>query len=941
MATVPIPDLMQSFLDEAWEAAVVFEQTQEFLAIGRHEPLVIMAHRLKGSAGLYGFPQISRLAGLMERILEGAPHYTGPQREQVVEFVTRASACLTEALDRVATTGKEGGLGLELGRLGAGELIQELAFINPAAFTPKTPEPKAAPTPVEQSQASAVAELQRFYQETPEFWEFFAPETSENLDAAGAALEGILKGDPGGAHLGALFRGMHTIKGAAYSVGCKPIGELAHQLEDVLVAVREGQETWTPAKAQLMLEGAEAIHTMLAAAEGKESKAVAELPQTLRRLEATVALVLGREVKPEVAAQPQSQAESQAEPQAKIKPEVQAEAKATTPDRGSVRVGLDKLDNLLNIAGETLATRSRLELLVRRFEELGEVLETARLRLVRTSSDFETRYLNPRLSLEAEKSETAPSTSLGKTVSELFSELEFDRYDDLNILARSIGEMTADLAEVRGELSERIRGFRQETESFSKLSQNLRTEVGRARLVPIGRFFQRLQRQVRQIADEKPLLLDFYGENLEIDSMVLDGLSEALIHLVNNAVIHGLESPDERQQGGKSPEGRLTVRARQQRNFLVLEVEDDGRGIDLEGVKHQALSKGLRSAEEVSRLSPEEAALLIFLPGLSTAKAVTTEAGRGVGMHAVASTVRRLRGEISVETRAGLGTVFRLRVPQTLVVSEILLLEAGGQTLALPRESVLTLLTTHSDLITGGQFDLEGEPIQVQHLSQMLGLPGSTGKDLSVALVEGREGLIGLAGERFVGLEQALVKPLGEPLSEMPHVAGATVSATGEVILVLSPAGLLALHSGASSYSVESVSHNPAKPASMAQTAPILLVDDSLSVRRIVGQMLRKAGYSVITASDGQEALEMLENQNFCAVVTDLEMPRMSGFELIEEVRRRPGLAQMPMAVLTTRASSKHRDLALELGANAYLTKPLDEVELDQFLSNVERGVTA
>ena len=188
MATAPIPDLLQTFLDEAWEAVVVFEQTPEFLAIGRHQPLVRMAHRLHGSAGLYGFPQISRLAGLLERILEAAPFYTEPQRERVVQFVARSSACLTEALERVVTTGKEGGLGLELGRLGAGELIQELAFINPQAFAAQPPEAKPAPAPAH-AQDSVVAQLQRFYQENGEIWEFLAPETMENLDAAMAVLE--------------------------------------------------------------------------------------------------------------------------------------------------------------------------------------------------------------------------------------------------------------------------------------------------------------------------------------------------------------------------------------------------------------------------------------------------------------------------------------------------------------------------------------------------------------------------------------------------------------------------------------------------------------------------------------------------------------------------------------------------------------------------------
>ncbi|MDW8480727.1 MAG: response regulator [Meiothermus sp.] len=447
--------------------------------------------------------------------------------------------------------------------------------------------------------------------------------------------------------------------------------------------------------------------------------------------------------------------------------------------------------------------------------------------------------------------------------------------------------------------------------------------MGRARLVPIERFYQRLARQVQQLAGPKQVEVRFHGEAVEVDSVVLDGLSEALIHLVNNALTHGIESPEERVARGKEPKGTLTLRAYAQRNALVVEVSDDGRGINLEALKRRAVEKGLRTQAEVAALSPEEALELIFIPGLSTAENPSDVAGRGVGMDVVASTVRRLRGELSVETREGLGTTFRLRIPQNLVVAELLLLEVGGQKLALPRESLLTLLSAPR-----GQLEVvyEGGPVPILPLAALLGLAESeTSEEYALALVEGRGGRwVALAADRFIGLEQALVKPLGAPLTALPHLMGATLSPTGEVILVLSPSGLLSLTTTAPA---------PARAEAKApHHLPILLVDDSLSVRKVVAQMLRKAGYPVVTAADGQEALELLEQQPFRAIVTDLEMPRLSGFELLEEVRRRPHLAHLPVAVLTTRASPKHRDLALELGANAYLTKPANEVELERFL---------
>ncbi len=912
MSTATPPDLLQSFLDEAWETVVVFEQTAEFLAIGRHEPLVVMAHRLKGSAGLYGFPQTANLGALAERILEAAPHYTETQRAKVVEFMSQLTAVLSTALENIAIHGKEGQVGLELGRLGAARLLYELTAENPQAFADIILEPSPEETPAPNPQQGVVEELQRFYRQNAEFWEFFAPETLENLDQVANALLALEQNEAPDEAQRDLFRAMHTVKGAAYSVGCKPIGSLAHRLEDLMVAVREGRLAWDAEVARLVLEGAQLLGKMVAVAEGKDASAAQSLPAELFHLQNHLARLLGLEAPTPLA-----------EPAGPIQ--------APTPERprpsptASVRVNLERLDALLNLAGETLVTRARLELLLERLEELDALLENARQRLLRTTTDFEARYLNPRLEASPPTAEAPAQSSVGKTVRELFTELEFDRYDDLNILARSIQEMTNDLTEVRNSFSEQIKALRQETERFGKLSQELRNEVSRTRLVPIGRFYQRLARQVRQIAGEKPVQLEFQGEQVEIDSVLLDGLSEALIHLVNNAIAHGLESPEERLARGKNPQGTLRIRTLQQRNTLVLEVSDDGRGINLEAVKQKAVEKGLKSAAQVEAMPPEEVVQLIFLSGLSTAAAVSDVAGRGVGLDAVAATVRRLRGDLSVETREGLGTTFRLRIPQNLAVSDLLLLEAGGQTLALPRESLLTLLSAPAEAL---EIPYEGRSIPIQRLSELLGLPPVQQEEYALAVVEGRGGAwVGLAAERFIGLEQALVKPLTAPLTDLPHLLGATVLATGEVVLVLSPSGLLSLN-------------NPLPvqaqvEASPTQKLPVLLVDDSLSVRKVVGQMLRKAGYPVVTAADGQEALELLEQQPFQAVVTDLEMPRMSGFELLEEVRRRPHLAHLPVAVLTTRASSKHRDLALELGARAYLTKPADEVELQRFLQDV------
>lgn len=908
----PIPELLQSFLAEAWEAVLALEQIPDYVARQEFEPLVIVTHRLKGSAGLYNFPQLARLAGLLERLLEGAPRLTPPQQEQLIRFVGLASACICDALDSIAQKGHEGGVGLNLSRLGASSLLRELAFANPEAWVAHTPsDPDAELGEVDAPESASLREeLHRFFRENPDIWEFFAPEVLEHLDTAQTALE-HLAGAGAEGDVTALFRALHTIKGAAYSVGCAPIGKLAHKLEDLLVLVRDGQRPWSGELASIVAEGVGTIQLMLTTAEGRPTDLEAHIIRLEELLGESTGLVAA------AAAPPAQPAEAQAAP---VTPSAET--------RSTVRVALERLDHLLDLTGEVIGTRSRFESLLARLKEIDDALENSRLRLMQAASDFESRYLNPTLSESkaptAEEAGEAGSSGIGKSVQEMFSELEFDRYTDLNILARSVSEMVADLNEVRSQLGATLLALRDEQDAFGKVTRSLRSEVGRIRLVPIGRLYQRLRRQVRQIAGDRPIRLELSGEQVELDSLVLDGLVEPLVHIVNNAIVHGIESPEVRLQRGKPTEGLLRIRTYQRGGDAFIEVQDDGNGIDVEAVKRKAVEKGLRNEADLQNLSRRELIELIFLPGLSTADTITQEAGRGVGMDAVWNSVRRLKGDITIETQEGLGTTFRLRVPQSLIVSDVLILEASGHTLGLPSDTVRALR-----LVEGGAQTLEheGERYPIQKLSRLLRLPESELSEMAVIYLEVAGRQLALGVDRLVGLQQSIVKPFEEPLSLLGHFSGALVAGTGEVILVLDPNGLLRLQ--ASPYDHHAVSSlNIAAPAKQT----ILLADDSLSVRKVVGQNLRRLGYNVVTAVDGQEALEILQEGTFAALITDLEMPRMSGFELLEEVRRRPHLAHLPVAILTTRASAKHRDLAMQLGVNAYLTKPADEAQLLQFL---------
>jgi chemosensory pili system protein ChpA (sensor histidine kinase/response regulator) len=793
----------------------------------------------------------------------------------------------------------------------------------------ETPEALAqhiATEPLEAQDPEGVsAFIRRFKAENPDIWEFFAPEVEEIIEQVEGELRQLEDNPTNPEATKNLFRALHTLKGAAYSVGCQPIGQLAHRMEDLLVEVRDGKRQWGLESAMVLSQGAKTFEAMLATGP--------DLEAMLQATEQQLAWLLGKAA-PEAAASPvpapqptpaPTPAPSQAD-----KASNPANPASKTATEGTIRLRVGQLDNLMELAGQTVSIRARLQRMQTDYGELARLMSANQGRLSRLAESVQ-RYMNPRLQAE-QKEETYRGQETPLT--DFFSELELDRYDDLNILANSVVELADDLSQVRGQLDELNQGLGHEIETTEKLSQNLRSEVGRARLVPLKRLYQRLERLARQTKDKK-ISFSTQGENVELDTQMLENLTEPLLHLVNNALAHGIETPEARRARGKPEVGQVQVRAAAERSYVTLQVEDDGAGIPVERLKEKAIERGLLSPDVAFKMGGEEAVNLVFIPGLSTQEETSQAAGRGVGMDAVRASLERIGGEIQIETLEGHGTRVSLKIPSTLLLSKSLLVEIAGQTYGIPSPAVRAV----REYNRREQFSLEDDLgfifqdqwVSVYSAHSLLGLPKpQTHPPMVILEALGR--IYALQVDRFVGLEDVVVRPLGELLSPINFVMGASVDPSDRVILMLDPSGLLRL-------SQESVLEptlafqppTPAKP--LVKRLPLLLADDSLSVRKVVGQMIRKRGLEVVLASDGKEAMDLLETQSFSALITDLEMPRMNGLELIQEVRRRPSLSGLPVAVLTTRTSAKHRGLALELGANAYLGKPADEDQLTEFLN--------
>ncbi|MCL6641549.1 MAG: response regulator [Candidatus Rokubacteria bacterium] len=575
------------------------------------------------------------------------------------------------------------------------------------------------------------------------------------------------------------------------------------------------------------------------------------------------------------------------------------------------------------------------------FERLGELLGFSERRMAQVVREFERKYFDPRVpdapAAGAPARAGVEPAGPVEGIIQQFEDLEFDRYDDFNILARSVGELSNDLSEIQAQLAALVRAVRDDTGQVQRLTGDLRGEITRARLVPVSRLFARFARQVRETARAtgKRATLAVRDEGVEMDSSVVEQLADPLLHLVQNAIIHGLEPEAERRAAGKSPEGTVRLSAGHRAGMIHIEVSDDGRGIDLEELKRAAVARGFLEPTRLPLLGTADLLDLLFRPGFSTAERVTTGAGRGVGLDVVRTNVARLGGHVEVDTRLGAGTRFTIKLPLTIAITDAFLIRVGAEVFALPVSAVrrvLRLRTSDVYRVSGSEMAMmEGELVDLIRLAEVLGLAAAPppGPVPALAVRGGRRTVV-VAVDELLGKEEIVVKSLGSFLESCGPYAGATISGAGRVLLLLDP-GRLVEDGGRRSAAV---------PAPVAEGAArgvrrVLLVDDSISIRKFVGQMLERAGFVVLTASDGAEALERLSEVTVDAVVTDLEMPRLNGYELVRDLRRRPSTREIPVVILTTRAGDKHASLARQLGVTHYVTKPVDESRLVRLLDSI------
>lgn len=911
--------LRSIFLMEAWETVAALEDGAGAAARGELDELYVVTHRLKGAASLYGFAAVTDLASELEDVLGASP--VKPER------LSRLLGALKRALDAVATGSTAPAVPAPAPTLPA-----------PAAI----PDPEPAPVLDDPMRR----ELAEFFASNADIASYFLPEATEHLEAMTTALLALERGG-GDEDLARLFRSMHTIKGAAYVVGCVRVGELAHRAEDLLVAVREGDTMLSPQILDALFVTVDVLKLMLGLTPNPAASITAVAADVRGRLESLlVAPLASTAVEPDVpapavpvelvAAVPEPSAPAVAAPASRPRPMPPSAAARRSQ---TIRVNLERLDALMDLIGELVTGRSRVDRRLEDLDRLSASLFASRARLAQAVTEFERRQLDPKRATPATRpvaDKPAGIAQSGLSVSEMFAELEFDRYDDAGIFARSIAEIASDIAELQAELVGVNRALRDDVAHVHRLTTAVRFEIGRARLVPVGNVFTRFVRQGKEAARAagKQVRIETLGETVELDTSVIEQIVDPLLHLVQNAVGHGIESADERRALGKPPMGAVTLSAAHQGGAVLLEVADDGRGIDPDLVRRRAVARGFVPAEMAGSLSDREALELIFLPGFSTATSVTTASGRGVGMDVVRTNVRRLNGEIDVTTTIGEGTRFTLRLPLTVLVSEALLIRVGGEMLAVALNSVHVVTAMSPDRVQQGPrgetLAVGDDTVDLVSLAAVLALPEAPrGPRRPVLVLRAAGRLLAVEVDEVLHKQDIVIKPLGAFLEGAGPYAGATVTADGRVVLLLDALGV-AEKVASKARAEQATPRSTDQPGGMAMPVPqapkrILLVDDSISVRRFVGQMLEKAGFDVTTAADGADAMTRAGEAEFDLVITDLEMPRVNGYELIDDLRRRPTTRELPVIVLTTRAGDKHVALARQLGVEHYVTKPVEE----------------
>jgi chemosensory pili system protein ChpA (sensor histidine kinase/response regulator) len=953
--------LFNIYLNEADELSrrLVTELAEWSLEDERHavpETSVALAHSLAGSSATVGYADLSALARALEHaLMRSRQHGRGLPGE---------AQLFCEVADEVRRLLHQFAAGFL--REVRPDLIERLAAVGQGPVAAPEAEVDAA-----EDEGDAVDAID------DELFPIFEEEADELLPQLQSRLRDWLDSpaEPGAPT--ACMRTLHTFKGGARLAGAMRLGERAHRLEtaiEQLSARGDAAEVDVEpllAQADAMSTAYEALRKARAAsvAAPAPSPVPAPAPAPAAAPAAAPAPVLAPPVietavepepepevertitlppavapeMPEVPAVP-AVAVAPAAPIAKAPPaaprSIDWQRFTTSDSRAAVaterpaasgavvRVRAGLLDRLVNDAGEVSITRARIDADVKLLQgSLGELTDSLE-RMRRQLRDIE---------LQAETQITS-RIEAAKAASQSFDPLEMDRFTRFQELTRFMAESVNDVATLQRSLQRTLQSTEDELAAQARLTRELQDDLLRTRMVEFESLADRLYRTARAAAKEtgKQVKLDIVGGAIEIDRGVLERMAGPFEHLLRNSVAHGVEAPEARAAAGKEAAGAITITVAQSGNEVAVEFADDGGGLDLARIRARGIERGLLAPDAAA--SDAELAQLIFQPGFSTAETVTELAGRGVGLDVVRAEVNGMGGRIETASEPGRGTRFKLLLPLTTAVTQVVMLRCAELSVAVPSTLIEIVRRVPSAEVERayetGWCEYAGEQVPFFWLPALLnaGTRGEVlGRTQSVVIVRSAAQRVAVHVDEVVGNQEVVVKNVGPQLARLPGLAGVTLLPSGAVALIYNPVALATVYGDAARQrmrqGVQPVGPQPA--AVEAARAPmVMVVDDSLTVRRVTQRLLVREGYRVVLAKDGLDALERLAEERPVVLLSDIEMPRMDGFDLVRNVRADPRLAGLPVVMITSRIAQKHRDYAAELGVDHYLGKPYSEEEL-------------
>ena len=757
----------------------------------------------------------------------------------------------------------------------------------------------------------------------PELVDIFIEEGGDLLDHSDGLLAQLREAPEDRETVVGLQRDLHTLKGGARMAGIMPVGELGHAMESLLEAVVAQRAELGKDGVPLLERGFDRLHGMITRVAAR--RAVGMPNGLIDEFNARA------ESRPVVAEAVDDGLRFVPKPIEKIElkplsaPIVQ-QGFGDDDDIGmrapqeQVRIRADLLDRLVNYAGEVAIYRSRLEQQLSAFRGTAQEMEQTNLRL---------RDQLRRLDSETEAQIIARYQREGAAGNETFDPLELDRFSTLQQLSRALAESAADLQALHGSMEDLTRNYETLLLQQSRVSSELQEGLMRTRMVPFDALVPRLRRVIRQAAGEtgKQAQLKLDGAQGELDRNVLERMTAPLEHMLRNAIAHGLESPEARRKAGKAEEGSIRIAVRREGSEVVLQVGDDGGGINREAIRARGIERGLIKPDAV--LADADLDLLILEPGFSTAETVSRLAGRGVGMDVVASEVRQLGGSLDISSKPGEGTTFTLRLPQTLAVTQAVFVKIGETQYAVPIASVRGVgRISREDLAKpDATYRYGGEDYALHDLGNLVGA-SSTAKaegqiQMPLLLVRSGELRAAVAIDQVVGNREIVVKSGGPQLASVPGIFGATIMGDGSVVVILDVAPLVRRQ-----IAVPRDVEAAPQVVEQRRVPLVMVVDDSITMRKVTGRVLERHGFEVGTAKDGLDALERMAEVIPDLMLLDIEMPRMDGFELATAMKSDSRMRDVPIIMITSRTGEKHRQRAMDLGVQRYLGKPYQEVEL-------------